>query len=118
MTIQTLRNRITVTAWSLTEEGAIISYNRTDKPDKQIDLICPPIEVVQGLSSIASIDDYHLAPLTVTEDNCSYTWENFSRKYPLSQYEAIILVVKREMEMEEAKMISWLELDETFNALK
>lgn len=117
MTIQTLRNRIKVKAWSLGENGATISYERTDKPDKQIDLICPKIEVCQGLSSIASIEEYHLSPLTVTMEECTYTWENFSRQYKLSQFEAIMLVTKREMEMEESKMMSLLELDVAFKSL-
>lgn len=118
MTIQTLRNRIVVTAWSLSETGATISYYKTNNPNKQLHLISPPIEVAQGLDSIASIDGYTLAPLTITEDNCTYTWQNFSRQYPLSQYEAHHLVTKREMEMEESKMMTWLELDEAINALK
>lgn len=117
MNIHTLKNRIKVLAWSLGENGATISYIRTDKTDKQIDLICPPIDTCQGLSSIASIEDYHLSPLTVTMDECTYTWENFSRQYPLSQFEAIILVSRREAEMEESKMMDILELDEAIKAL-
>jgi hypothetical protein len=117
MTIQTLRNRIVVTAWSLSETGATISYHKTDNPNKPLHLISPPIEVAQGLDSVASIDGYTLAPLTITEDNCTYTWENFSRQYKLSQFEAIMLVTKREMEMETAKMMDILELDESIKAL-
>lgn len=117
MTIQTLRNRIVVTKWSLSETGATISYYRTDNPNKPLHLISPPIEVAQGLDSIASIDGYTLAPLMITNDNCTYSWENFSRNYKISQFEAIYLVVKREMEMETAKMVDILELDENIKAL-
>lgn len=117
MTIQKLRNLITVTYWALDASGATISYTRTDKPKKEFIWHVGPIELMQGLDSCASIDGYTLSPHTVSIDSVTYTFENFTKYYPLSQWESLMLATRHEMEFEESKTVSSLELDELFKAL-
>lgn len=118
MTIHTLRNLITVTGWSLSGKGAAISYTRKDKGDKPLHWIATPIETVQGLSSIASIDEYTISPLMVSYDNFkNIHFLGFANTYNLSQWEALMLAVRHEAEMEEAATMTMLELDEAFKAL-
>lgn len=119
MTIHTLRNLITVTEWTLSERGATISYYRKDKGNKLFHWVSTPIETVQGLIGNASIDDYTLSPLTVTNDNCTYTFQHFVKNYQLSQWEALVLAVRHEAEMEEAASMAASDLYEAFKeALK
>lgn len=118
MTTHIMRNLITVTKWAVDTSGATILYERTDKPGKEIKAIITPIELVQGLTAIASIDEYTLSPITITNDGRTYSFHNFFRKYHLSQWEALNLAIRHEMEFEEAKDLIKSGIGKALEALK
>lgn len=118
MTTHTLRNLITVTEWYLDDSGASVFYTRADKPGKSFQWHVEPIELIQGLDAIASIDEYTLAPITVTTGGATYTFDNFTKNHKLSQWEALNLAVRHEVEFEESKNMELLEIDNIFKSLQ
>lgn len=118
MTTHTLRNLITALEWHTGTEGTSILYKRHDRPNKELVWLVQPIELIQGLEAMASIDGYTLAPLMVTAKGVTYTYENFIRGLRISQWEALNLAVRHEMEMEESKTMGMLEIDEALKALQ
>lgn len=118
MTTHTLRNLITVKEWHIENKGATILYTRADKPNKEYLWHVEPIELMGGLDFMASIDNYTLSPHTVSVNGCTYTFENFIRGYRLSQWEALNLALRHEMEVEESHSIDMLEIDTALKALQ
>lgn len=118
MTTQTLRNKITVTEWSLIPQGSAISYKRQDKGEKTFHLIVSQLDTLRRLDSIASIEGYQENPLMARIDDCYYDWYDFTTTYKLSQYDAFQLALGHEMELEILNDANLLELDAAVNALK
>lgn len=117
MTTHTLRNLITILEWTSNTEGATLLYTRSDKPHKEFSWHVEPIELMGGLSAMGSIDEYTLSPHTVVVNGCTYTFDNFMRNYRLSQWEALNLSLRHEMEVEESKSINMLEIDTALKSL-
>jgi hypothetical protein len=114
MTTTTLRNKITVQGWYLGPNGATVSYKNSIVGDTLFHLLLSPLETVKVLNSIASIDGYRiengiLEVKIEAEEDCLYSFNDFVRKYNLSQYDALSLAIRHELQQ-----YTDLEIDDLF----
>jgi hypothetical protein len=109
MTTQQLRNQITVTNWSMTEELMSISYFRShNNQSKNFHLILKPVDYLELLSSIGSIDDVDITTNSVIEGECTYSLADFVKNYNLSQWDALSIAIRHEMDVDaDADLKHW-----------
>lgn len=109
MTTQQLRNQITVTNWSMTEELMAISYFRShNNQSKHFHLILQPIEYLELLVSIGSIDDVIMNTMEIIDGECTYTLADFVKNYNLSQWDALSIAIRHEMDVDaDADLKHW-----------
>lgn len=109
MTTEALRKVITVTAWSLTDTGLTISYTREDSNPKILHIILSPLETLQELSKVGSIEDIN--------EHAVYHFPELSKQYKMCQWEALSIAIRHEEEKQLANDMNFLEMDSALSAL-
>jgi len=105
MTTQQLRKQITVHNWLLVNGGLTIYYN---KGIEDFQFTLSPEEALKMLHRIGSVYNWYSHPfINIQEDENSPNvgWEEFTRDFVFSQWEALTMVVVYELEKEADKEI-------------
>lgn len=106
MTTEQLRKEITVTSWNIHSSGISVHYFRSDgKRSKDYLLILNPEECARQLSAISSIDSWEADTFLLNYENSQLHWAAFVNTFKLSQWEALTLAIRHELEKETEKEI-------------
>jgi hypothetical protein len=107
MTTEQLRKEITVTHWSINNSGISIKYfKKTDTQNDYYELEINPEECAHQLSAIGSIDSWEADTFLLNYENSQLHWAAFVHTFKLSQWEALTLVIRHELEKETEKEIN------------
>jgi hypothetical protein len=122
MTTEQLRKQIHVLEYNLNDKGIKIEYVRytdTDELGTKKTLFLNSEETARQLSIIGSIDSWSdEIVFSINMDGYDMNWVTFLLNFELSQYEALTLAIRHEMEIELKKDSNLLEMDKTIEALK
>jgi len=118
MTTEQLRKEIIVCHWALHAKGISIRYYKYSESDPiWLELI--PEEAAIQLQAIGSIHSWVAEPFYIyTEEDKKVNWTAFYNNFIFSQWEALTLVIRHEMEKELEKDATLLEMDKAIEALK
>ena len=108
MTTEQLRKEIEVGNWHINYAGLSITYYRSYENKTNpipIDITLNPEECAKQLSDIGSIDSWEADPFWIWSDSTPYRWEVFIHHYKLSQWEALTIAIRHELEKETEKEI-------------
>jgi hypothetical protein len=125
MTTEQLIKQIHVLEYNLNDKGIKIEYVRYTDADElgtKKTLWLNAEESARQLSAIGSIDSWEAQPFIIyTEtinDSAPLDWIMFSSFFVFSQYEALTLAIRHEMEKEIEKDSNLIEMNKTIEALK
>jgi hypothetical protein len=125
MTTEQIRKLIHITEYDLTEKGIKIEYVRWSDRDDELGtkktLWYTPTETAKLLSIIGSIDLWERDPFrlrySVYGVSINDTWFGFCESFTFSQYEALTLAIRHEMELEADKDIQQSDLGKSINKI-
>jgi hypothetical protein len=118
MTTETLRKNMAVTSWSLTANGLTISYTREDKTPQIRHLILTPLETLNELYMVGSVEDKNEQSIMGMMDGCWYHFANLVKSYKMCQWEALSIAIRHEEEKNLEDDLNMLELNAFIDAMK
>lgn len=101
MLTEQIRKNIHVVGYGLFEKGIQVHYDwfesrNAEKEERELILLIP--EAIKELEAIGEVASWHPSPLMLMINNDYITWDEFTETYVLSQWDAINLVIRHELQ--------------------